>query len=104
MVTQRMAWTTTEPRTELGFELESFDFSAGDRLQGTRGVVGFRRGRRGGGPRRLFRRPRPPLRPAGREPAGGRAPPADDRGAGPQAVGGGRGGHLDRRRRLARRA
>src|SRR3954454_22505649 len=45
MVTQRMARTTTEPRTELGFELESFDFSAGDRLEVTGRWFGVR-GRR----------------------------------------------------------
>src|SRR3954462_1012594 len=45
MVTQRMAWTTTEPRTELGFELESFDFIAGDRLEVTGRWFGVR-GRR----------------------------------------------------------
>src|SRR6185503_19824759 len=33
MMFRRMARTTTEPRTELGFELESFDFSAADRLE-----------------------------------------------------------------------
>src|SRR5262245_50272485 len=33
MVPRRMARTTTEPRTELGFELESFDFTAADRLE-----------------------------------------------------------------------
>ena len=33
MVLRRMACTTTEPRTELGFELESFEWTAADRLE-----------------------------------------------------------------------
>src|SRR3954451_4260736 len=45
MVDRRMARPTTEPRTELGFELESFDFTAADRLEVTGRWFGIR-GRR----------------------------------------------------------
>src|SRR3954469_6477068 len=45
MGTRRMARITTEPRTELGFELERFDFTAADRLEGTGRWFGVR-GRR----------------------------------------------------------
>jgi hypothetical protein len=45
MMFRRMARTTTESRTELGFELESFDFTAADRLEVTGRWFGVR-GRR----------------------------------------------------------
>src|SRR4051812_7701237 len=45
MGSRRMARITTEPRTELGFELERFDFTAADRLEVTGRWFGVR-GRR----------------------------------------------------------
>src|SRR4051794_5532146 len=45
MMSRRMARTTTEPRTELGFELESFEWTTADRLEVTGRWFGVR-GRR----------------------------------------------------------
>src|SRR4051794_15688546 len=45
MMSRRMARTTTEPRTELGFELESFEWTTADRLELTGRWFGVR-GRR----------------------------------------------------------
>src|SRR3954467_15822652 len=45
MMSRRMARTTTEPRTELGFELESFEWTTAHRLELTGRWFGVR-GRR----------------------------------------------------------